>query len=42
MEILFRNTHALAKNSKSVKDFTWLCELDEAKGLSIGKTYRNP
>ena len=20
----------------------WLCELDEAKGLSIGKTYRNP
>jgi hypothetical protein len=42
MEILFRNTHALAKNSKSFKDFTWLCELDEAKGLSIGKTYRNP
>ena len=42
MEILFRNTHALAKNSNSFKDFTWLCELDEAKGLSIGKTYRNP
>ena len=26
----------------SFKDFIWLCELDEAKGLSIGKTYRNP
>lgn len=42
MEILFHNTHALAKNNKSFKDFTWLCELDEAKGLGIGKTYRNP
>jgi hypothetical protein len=41
MEILFRNTHAVAKNN-SFKDFIWLCELDEAKGLSIGKTYRNP
>lgn len=42
MEILFRNTHVLAKNNNSFKDFIWLCELDEAKGLSIGKTYRNP
>jgi hypothetical protein len=39
---LFRNTHALMKHNKNFKDYVWLCDLDEKKGLSIGKTYRNP
>lgn len=42
MGILFRNTNALSKNNIGFKDFTWLCDLDEAKGLNIDKTYRNP
>ena len=39
--LLFRNAHALAKTGRSFTDFTWLCDLDEAKGLNIGQTYRN-
>jgi hypothetical protein len=30
------------KHNKNFKDYVWLCDLDEKKGLSIGKTYRNP
>ena len=31
LRLLFRNTHALAKNRKSFLDYTWLCDLDEVK-----------
>ena len=41
LRLLFRNPHALAKNKKSLSDFKWLCDLDEAKGLTVGATYRN-
>lgn len=41
LRLLFRNAHALAKNKKSLSDFKWLCDLDEAKGLTVGATYRN-
>ncbi|KAG1685114.1 Zinc finger protein 862 [Nymphon striatum] len=41
LTLLFRNTHALAKHRKSFRDYLWLCELDEVKGLTLGKTYRN-
>lgn len=36
MTILFKNGHALAKAGRPFTDFTWLCDLDEAKGLNIG------
>ena len=39
--MLFRNAHAFAKHKKSISDYNWLCDLDEAKGLTLGKTYRN-
>ena len=38
---LFRNAHAVAKHKKSISDYNWLCDLDEAKGLTLGRTYRN-
>ena len=38
--LLMRNAHAIAKTRKSFKDLRWLCALDEAKGLDIGKTNR--
>ena len=38
---LFRNAHALAKKGRSYADYEWMCNLDEAKGVDIGKTYRN-
>lgn len=37
----FRNVHAIAKHNKSFKDYTWLCQLDKAKGLNVGTTYQN-
>ncbi|XP_070547018.1 zinc finger protein 862-like [Ptychodera flava] len=39
--VLFKTAHALAKHGRPYSDFSWLCELDEAKGLSIGTMYRN-
>ncbi|KAK2564489.1 hypothetical protein P5673_011931 [Acropora cervicornis] len=30
-----------AKHKKSISDYKWLCDLDEAKGLTLGRTYRN-
>ena len=39
--MLFRNANAFAKHKKSISDYNWLCDLDEAKGLTLGKTYRN-
>ena len=41
LTMLFRNAHALAKTRRPFTDFTWLCDLDEKKGLDIGATYRN-
>ena len=31
---LFRNIHACIKNQQSLRCYTWLCEIDEAKGNS--------
>ncbi len=41
LSILFRNAHAIAMNSRPFRDFIWQAELDERKGLIVGKTYRN-
>ncbi|KAK0135054.1 Zinc finger protein 862 [Merluccius polli] len=41
MAILFRTSHAIAKNARPFSDFKWMCNLDEKKGLKVGKTYRN-
>ena len=41
LRLLLRNAHALAKNKKPLSEFKWLCDLDEAKGLTVGATYRN-
>ena len=41
LDILFRNAHAIAYNNRSFLDFDWMCALDMAKGLDIGKTYTN-
>ena len=38
---LFRNAHAIAYHSRPFKDFTWMCNLDEKKGVNVGCTYRN-
>ena len=39
---LFRNVHALAKNHQSLRNYVWLCQLDEMKGVDIGTSYRSP
>ena len=39
MKNLFRNAHALIKHKRPFTDFLWLCELDEVKGVDVGKTY---
>lgn len=31
----------MIKHNRPISDFNWLCQLDEKKGLSVGKTYRN-
>ena len=41
LRLLFRNAHAVAKHKKSISDYNWLCHLDEAKGLTLGRTYPN-
>ena len=38
---LFKTSHALENHNQPFTDYNWLCQLDEAKGLKIGKTYRN-
>lgn len=38
---LFKTCHALAKHNRPFFDYQWQCQLDEAKGVKIGKTYRN-
>ena len=37
---LFRTCHALALHSGPYSDYLWQGELDEAKGINLGKTYR--
>jgi len=39
LRILFRNARALAKYP--FRDYSCLCQLDGAKGLAVGKTYRS-
>ena len=39
--IQFRNAHAVAKHHMSYKTYTWLCQLDKAKGLDVGENYQN-
>ncbi|XP_071795584.1 zinc finger protein 862-like [Asterias amurensis] len=39
--VLFRNMHAIVKQRRPFTDYLWLCELDERKGVDIGRTYRN-
>ena len=41
LSLLFRSVHSLAKHARPFTDFTWMCELDVAKGLKIGLDYRN-
>ena len=41
LEKMFRNCHAIAMNNRPFSDYVWLCDLDDMKGLSLGKTYRN-
>ena len=41
MDKLFRTAHAIAKKGRPFTGFVWMCDLDEMKGLDIGKTYRN-
>lgn len=41
LEKLFRNAHAVAKKSRPITDYVWLCELDEQKGVHLGSTYKN-
>jgi len=39
--LLYINVYAPRKHQKSVRDFSWLCKLDEAKGLKPDNKYRN-
>ncbi|KAK3103649.1 hypothetical protein FSP39_020745 [Pinctada imbricata] len=38
---LFRTCHALVMNNRPLRDYIWLCNLDEINGLDLGVTYRN-
>ena len=41
MDKLFRTAHAIAKKERPFTDYVWKCDLDEIKGIDIGKTYCN-
>lgn len=41
LNLKFRNMHAIIKHNRPMSDFTWLNELDEAKGLDNGESYNN-
>lgn len=41
LRILFVNTHAIIKNKRPLRDFSWLCKLDILKGLDLDNTYQN-
>ncbi|XP_056000656.1 zinc finger protein 862-like [Ostrea edulis] len=38
---LFRNAHAVMKHNRPMRDYTWLCSLDQVKGIDLGGTYIN-
>ncbi|XP_044788545.2 sperm flagellar protein 2 isoform X2 [Bubalus bubalis] len=40
MENLFRSCHAIAKTGRPLKDFLWMCSLDDMKGVDIGQVFR--
>ncbi|XP_049718119.1 sperm flagellar protein 2 isoform X5 [Elephas maximus indicus] len=40
VENLFRSCHAIAKTGHSLKDFIWMCKLDDMKGVDIGPVFR--
>lgn len=41
LEKLFRNSHAIAKASRPLSDFTWMARLDKKKDIDVCQTYRN-
>ncbi|XP_038959479.1 uncharacterized protein LOC120100737 isoform X3 [Rattus norvegicus] len=40
VENLFRSCHALVKTGHSLRDFIWMCKLDDMKGVDIGPVFR--
>ena len=38
---LMRNTYAVVKHNRPLRDYVWLCDLDKTKGVDIGDTYIN-
>lgn len=40
VENLFRSCHAIAKMGHPLKDFIWMCKLDDMKGVDIGPVFR--
>ncbi|XP_013370455.1 PREDICTED: sperm flagellar protein 2 isoform X2 [Chinchilla lanigera] len=40
VENLFRSCHAIAKTGRPLKDFIWMCKLDDMKGVDIGSVFR--
>ena len=41
LRLKFRNVHALCKHNRPLSDYSWMTDLDEAKGYEVGSTYRN-
>ena len=39
--LMFRFCHSLALHAKPFTDFVQMCDFDEAKGMQLGRTYRN-
>ncbi|XP_039767432.1 zinc finger protein 862-like [Ornithorhynchus anatinus] len=40
IENLFRSCHAIAKTGRPLRDFVWMCKLDDMKGVDIGPVFR--
>ncbi|XP_044537375.1 sperm flagellar protein 2 [Gracilinanus agilis] len=40
IENLFRTCHAIAKTGRPLKDFVWMCKLDDMKGVDVGPIFR--
>lgn len=41
LEYKFRNIHAIVKHNRPIKDFEWMNELDNAKGINTGQNYNS-
>ena len=39
-QLFKKHTYVLAKKRKTCKDYDWLCDLNEAKEIPIGNTYK--